>query len=127
MVKNVVIKFDLCLQDLFFKDFEDLKKTKKIPGYESISLETINNNLEVTLPCYIEGSKSNFVFLIPTKIFKGKLCFDPDTFFKRGLCKIPNKETSSIFVFNGEYQKENKALVGSIDHYYPGSLGWNMD
>ena len=128
-MSNVTITFPICLEALFFKDLGSGKYLKEISGCENVCIETIHNNLEIKVPCDINGHLSYFVFLVPTKIF-GNKPVDLVTFFKKGLCKIeenPFWEKNSILVFMGDYEKKTKSLQGNVEHYFPGSMAWELN
>lgn len=134
MNKKVVISFPICLKEFFFDNIEDLKKIKKnqsLPGFELISLKTNQNNLEVKIPCHIQGlndkKQTYFVFLLPKKILGRKKTPNPETFFKKGLCRVEgvsNFNNCTLLVFNGDYESENTSLIGKIIYYNPPHFGW---
>lgn len=134
MNKKIVVTFPVCLKEFFFDNMEDLKKIKKkqsIPGFEIISTKKNQNNLEVKIPCHIEGlndkKQTYFVFLLPKQILgKGKNS-NPKTFFEKGLCRIEgtsNFNNCTILVFNGDYEIETTSLIGKINYYQPPHFGW---
>ena len=104
IMSNVTITFPICLEALFFKDLGSGKYLKEISGCENVCIETIHNNLEIRVPCDINGHLSYFVFLVPTKIF-GNKPVDLVTFFKKGLCKIEENPFSLGLHVPGFFEK----------------------
>jgi hypothetical protein len=134
MNKKIVVTFPVCLKEFFFDNMENIKKTKKsqkFSGYEIISTRKNQNNLEIKIPCYIQGlnekKQTYFVFLLPRQVLGKEKLPDPKTFFKKGLCRIEgvsNFNNCTILIFSGDYEVETTSLVGKINFYQPPHFGW---
>lgn len=132
MNKKVLITFPICLKEYFFDDTETLKKIqKKEEGFEMISVKRSQNNLEIKIPCHVQGLKDRkqtyFVFLLPKKAFGKELKPKYEKFFKKGLCRIEgiaNCNNCSILTFEGEYEETSTSLKGTVNYYKPPHFGW---
>lgn len=128
---KVTISFPICIKEIFFDHIEGIKKNKKTSGFEMVSIKRNQNNLEIKIPCHIQGlndkKQTYFVFLLPKRVLGTKNTPNVKTFFKKGLCRIEgvsNFNNSTILVFNGNYQIEDTALIGEVDYYTPPHFGW---
>ncbi len=131
---EVKITFPICPEEFFFETpdlFQKIKKKIPLPGFEMIHIQKSQNNMEIKIPCFIEGihskKQSYFIFLLPKKIFGDVDGPNKTRFFKKGLCRIEGASSfnnCTVLVFNGKYQKENTSLVGKIDYYEPPHFGW---
>lgn len=134
MNKKIIVTFPICLKDFFFEHLEDLKKIKKnhqISGFEIITTRKNQNNLEIKIPCFIQGlndkKQTYFVFLLPKRVLGNKSTPNVKTFFEKGLCRIEgvsNFNNSTILIFSGKYQEADTSLVGQINFYTPPHFGW---
>lgn len=133
MNKKVIVTFPICIKELFFDNMEIIKKVKKeeIPGFEMVSIKIAQNNLEIKIPCHIQGLKYKkqpyFVFLLPKKSFGKETKINPKNFFEKGLCRIEgvnNFNNCTIITFSGEYNEDSSCLKGILNYYYPPHFGW---
>ncbi len=126
-MKEVIIVFPICLEELFFEHLEEIKNEKS-NGYHMVSVKKRKKEVFVKITCsFINGGKAKngaFTFIIPVYFLENKT-INKKKFFQKGLCKIQGISLhGKILVFEGIYHKDELCLQGSIQEYIQPSIGW---